>query len=406
VADNETFGARVRRKRRESGLNQRQLASHVGIDFTYLSKIETDRGLSPGDELVRRLARHLGDDPEELLALAGKVPVDLLRTRAREDPEFARFLRRLADVPGGQISQWTEDVSRLGSRGVGLQSEATSLRPQQVLAPVSDDELGNPPEVATPPTEMSAIRDANINAKLESVPETELQGGRGRKHGHVPGTVVCSYSSDFDTQQDEYLVGLVAKRRDRDRLRDNGAPIHDILVVERDPIRGELSIDELVRRYRISVRYKDGAAAEYTTALLDRLSDTSIFWRPQTAADHFSLVVLRAVFPARRPSQQRRIELSYRFPLPREDSYWFWTASRRMYVSTITVEAKDLTRDNDCVFERFLPNLEGMSAEGGNGTYFLNVSDWVVKGHGVTLRWLPLNRTGTRRSGKLAAAES
>ena len=58
------------------------------------SKVENERGERPGEELVRRLAELLGADPEELLALAGKVPPEL-RDRAQGDPEFARFLRRL-----------------------------------------------------------------------------------------------------------------------------------------------------------------------------------------------------------------------------------------------------------------------------------------------------------------------
>src|ERR1700730_5818818 len=94
--NNETFGSRIRRLRHERGLSQRRLAAQVGIDFTYLSKLENNQsGQSPGEDLIRRLAEEFGEDPEDLLAMAGKVPVDELRARAREDPEFARSLRRL-----------------------------------------------------------------------------------------------------------------------------------------------------------------------------------------------------------------------------------------------------------------------------------------------------------------------
>ena len=41
-----TFGQRLRELRKAKGLNQKELAEKVGIDFTYLSKLENDR-MSP-----------------------------------------------------------------------------------------------------------------------------------------------------------------------------------------------------------------------------------------------------------------------------------------------------------------------------------------------------------------------
>ena len=93
----ETFGQRIQRLRREHGMTQRQVAAELGIDFTYLSKLENDRGEPPGEDTVRRLAAVLQTDEEMLLALAGKVPAEL-RERAQRDVEFARFLRRLPSL--------------------------------------------------------------------------------------------------------------------------------------------------------------------------------------------------------------------------------------------------------------------------------------------------------------------
>lgn len=98
----ETFGQRIKRRRRELGLTQRQVADKLEIDFTYLSKLENDRGEAAGEKTVRRLAEVLEDDEEELLALAGKVP-EQLRDRAQQDVAFARFLRRLPDVPDREL---------------------------------------------------------------------------------------------------------------------------------------------------------------------------------------------------------------------------------------------------------------------------------------------------------------
>ena len=98
----ETFGERIQRLRREQKLTQREVAQKLGIDFTYLSKLENGRGEPASEELVLKLADILGTDAEELLALAGRVPGEL-RQRAQDDVEFARFLRRLPSVSDKEL---------------------------------------------------------------------------------------------------------------------------------------------------------------------------------------------------------------------------------------------------------------------------------------------------------------
>lgn len=89
-----SFGKRIQELRRGAKLTQRHVAAEVGIDFTYLSKLENDRGEPPGEETVRKLAHALNTDAEELLALAGKLPAEL-RSMAQTNQQFAVFLRRL-----------------------------------------------------------------------------------------------------------------------------------------------------------------------------------------------------------------------------------------------------------------------------------------------------------------------
>jgi HTH-type transcriptional regulator, competence development regulator len=100
----ESFGQRIQRLRRSRGLTQRQVALQLGIDFTYLSKLENDRGEPPGEDTIRGLAALLETDEEMLLAMAGKVPTGL-RDRARDDIEFARFLRRLPSIPDAEMQE-------------------------------------------------------------------------------------------------------------------------------------------------------------------------------------------------------------------------------------------------------------------------------------------------------------
>ncbi len=68
-----SFGERLRECRRAKGISQRRLAHLVGIDHTYVSKMEQGR-LEPSEATIRRMALVLDADALELLNLAGKVP--------------------------------------------------------------------------------------------------------------------------------------------------------------------------------------------------------------------------------------------------------------------------------------------------------------------------------------------
>ncbi len=99
-----SFGKRIQELRRQSGMTQREVAGKLHIDFTYLSKLENGRGEPPGEDTVRGLARLYNADPEELLALAGKLPAEL-RTRAQTDRQFAVFLRQLPKLSDEEMKR-------------------------------------------------------------------------------------------------------------------------------------------------------------------------------------------------------------------------------------------------------------------------------------------------------------
>lgn len=89
------FGECIRQLRLEKRLSQRDLAVKVGIDFTYLSKIENGRVAPPSDQVIRKLGKELGADPEALLALAAKVSQEDLRKTVARDPRLGVLFRRL-----------------------------------------------------------------------------------------------------------------------------------------------------------------------------------------------------------------------------------------------------------------------------------------------------------------------
>lgn len=351
----ETFGQRIRRRRREDKLSQRQLASLVGVDFTYLSKLENDqRGQSPGDELVVKLAEQLRDDSEELLALAGKVPVDALRTLAREDADFALFLRRLSAVAADDKRE----------------------RLRRVLESGAETNVGRLPDLLAPLMEKGGLNDAHIVATLEYPPP-----------GAADSSVLVRLRMDYATRQDEWLWGFVTDWSHRDRLRDRGVPLDDIEVLSPAAVVEEPRADEIVRAYDLLVRYRDGEAP-YEAVRLERLTDLSRVWRPAGDEERFPLVVMRASFPPLAGAERRRIELSYGCLAPREAGYWFWTASAPTFVSRITVDARQLAGDRHLTLVIALPNFVGRQ-DGVDGMYSVRVDRWVLPGHGVTLDWGP-----------------
>ncbi|ACK69904.1 transcriptional regulator, XRE family [Gloeothece citriformis PCC 7424] len=100
----QNFGQIIRQARKDKGLSQRELAERLGLDFTYLSKLENNRAdYAPKEEVIRVLAQNLELNEEELLFLAGRIPqqdeeflkenyktMPTLFRRLRENPEFAQ----------------------------------------------------------------------------------------------------------------------------------------------------------------------------------------------------------------------------------------------------------------------------------------------------------------------------
>jgi transcriptional regulator with XRE-family HTH domain len=92
------FGKRIRELRKGRGdghISLRDLAQRVGIDFTYLSKIENGKVSPPSNKVIEKLSRELGTDLEELLALAAKVSQEDLREAVAQDHRIGVLFRKL-----------------------------------------------------------------------------------------------------------------------------------------------------------------------------------------------------------------------------------------------------------------------------------------------------------------------
>ena len=105
------FGERIRELRKAKNLGQRALGQMVGVSHTYVSKIENEKldfGDYPSEELIRKLAKALDADEDELLVLAQKIPQDIKR-RVIERPDAFRKLARLDDDTLDQLLKEIEE---------------------------------------------------------------------------------------------------------------------------------------------------------------------------------------------------------------------------------------------------------------------------------------------------------
>lgn len=97
----QTFGQVIRTARVSIGYSQRELAKLVEIDFTYLSKLESDRSEYPPKEyVIQQLAHYLDLDRDELMCLTGRLPEryqDFLKQNYKSMPGLFRWMRQEPD---------------------------------------------------------------------------------------------------------------------------------------------------------------------------------------------------------------------------------------------------------------------------------------------------------------------
>jgi transcriptional regulator with XRE-family HTH domain len=93
---NMSFGNTIKKLRKELKMTQRELSDKLGVNFTYISKIENEKlDVPPSEELIRKMAGILEADPEELLDMAGKLDLKRLQQVAMDVPEAGTVLRRM-----------------------------------------------------------------------------------------------------------------------------------------------------------------------------------------------------------------------------------------------------------------------------------------------------------------------
>jgi HTH-type transcriptional regulator, competence development regulator len=110
-----SFGDFIRQRREEKRATDRdysvrKVAASIGIEPSYLSKIERGEQPPPSEETIVALAKELGEDPDVLLAMAGKVSKDLQAIIRKRPKLFAELIRQLKNLPDHAVLRLVREV--------------------------------------------------------------------------------------------------------------------------------------------------------------------------------------------------------------------------------------------------------------------------------------------------------
>lgn len=81
----------------------RQVAMRIGVEPSYLSKVERQLEAPPSEAKIRALARDLGEEPDFILALAGKISTDLREAICHRPRLLSQLIRELKNLPDNVV---------------------------------------------------------------------------------------------------------------------------------------------------------------------------------------------------------------------------------------------------------------------------------------------------------------
>ena len=109
------FGSYIRRCReslreKDKSYSLRKVAGMIGVEPAYLSKVEREVVAPPSEAKIIVLADALGEDPDVLLAMAGKVSSDLQSIIKKRPKLFADLIRQLKEEPDHAVLKFVREV--------------------------------------------------------------------------------------------------------------------------------------------------------------------------------------------------------------------------------------------------------------------------------------------------------
>lgn len=111
------FGLALREKRLEKGFSLRKFSELVGVSPTYLSQVEQGNVDPPTAERVHRMAELLGENPDEWIAHAGRVPDDLPEIIQKQPTTMPELLREASGLTPEQLQKLLENARKMKERG-------------------------------------------------------------------------------------------------------------------------------------------------------------------------------------------------------------------------------------------------------------------------------------------------
>lgn len=113
--DADAFGAHIRalrlaRLEEDKTYSLRKVAERCGITPAYLSRVERGEVAPPGEDTLLLLAQFLGEDPDVLLAMAGKISSDLRKVILARPQLFAELIRSIKSMPDTAVLRVVREV--------------------------------------------------------------------------------------------------------------------------------------------------------------------------------------------------------------------------------------------------------------------------------------------------------
>jgi len=86
------FGNLIKSLRLKKGVSIKKLAPEIGVDYTYISKLENSKVI-PSTKTINKLSEYFNYDSDELLLSAGKLPEDIEDILKNNPNEAIKYLR-------------------------------------------------------------------------------------------------------------------------------------------------------------------------------------------------------------------------------------------------------------------------------------------------------------------------
>lgn len=114
----ETFGNLLRATRIARGYSLRKFAERVDLSPTYLSQVEQGKVVrSPTAERVRAMAEALGQNADQWIAMAGRMPDDVADIIKSEPEAMPALLRAAKGLTADELKKLTEQLEKKRDRG-------------------------------------------------------------------------------------------------------------------------------------------------------------------------------------------------------------------------------------------------------------------------------------------------